>query len=128
MKNYLLLGMVVSLFIGCGQSISQNETQKETEDYFSNTVCKILDFQDHRNTDSILPYLHHNEESIREKAVLAFASTQAPSTVEHLKKVYLADTSIKVKKACIYSIGQKRDSIQSVSLIDRKSTRLNSSH
>jgi cyclophilin family peptidyl-prolyl cis-trans isomerase/HEAT repeat protein len=113
MKNYLLFGIVVSLFIGCGQSVSQ----KDTEDYFSSTVYKILDFQDHQNTDSILPYLYHKEESIREKAVLTFASTQAPSTANHLKVVYFADTSLRVKKACIYSLGQKRDSNQSESLI-----------
>ena len=114
MKNYLLFGIIVSFFIGCGQSVSQ----KDKEDYFSSTVCKILDFQDRRNTDSILPYLYHKEESIREKAVLAFASTQATSTADHLKIVYFADTSYRVKKACIYSLGQKRDSNQSKSLIE----------
>ena len=66
---------------------------------------KLYDFQDRGMTDSIVPFLRHEDPTYRYLALSAFASLRDSSAVDLIAPL-LADNVEKVRVAAAYAIGQ----------------------
>jgi len=113
MKNVIYL--LIFVLIGCNQS--KVATEGKEHPYFTNSVIKILEAQDKRDGKLVASYLNSKNEILREKAAMAFASIQDKKYAETLLSVIANDSSLTVRNACIYSLGQLRDSNLSQALI-----------
>ncbi len=69
-------------------------------------IVQLYDFQDRRNTDSLLRYLQHDDARYRMEAALAFASLQDSSAIDALHKLLLNDTDVEVRKHAAFALGQ----------------------
>lgn len=66
---------------------------------------RILDFQDQRLTDSLIPYFTDDDPTYRYASVTAFASIQDNSVADDITK-RLHDKTPKVRAAAAYTLGQ----------------------
>jgi cyclophilin family peptidyl-prolyl cis-trans isomerase/HEAT repeat protein len=73
---------------------------------FDQTFIAVADLQDKRAVDALIPYLHHNQASVRQHGAMAFASIQDSSAVEALGEVLIHDVNENVRKAAAYALGQ----------------------
>lgn len=79
---------------------------KNPNKFSDEVILKIADFQDHRFTDSLLPYFNHRNPAYRQEAALAFASVQDSAASRYLGNLLLDDADTGVKKAAAYALGQ----------------------
>ncbi len=69
---------------------------------------KIYNFQDQRNTDSLLVFFDHKDPSYRYASAMAFGSVQDEKAIEDLA-ILLNDDIEKVRIAAAYALGQTKD-------------------
>lgn len=87
---------------------------------FKNTeLQQIYNFQNDRNSASLISYFKHQNPLYRETAVLSFASVQDSSTLVKLLGVLETDKSEKVRIAAAFAIGQTGDSLVMNELITK---------
>ncbi len=96
--KYLLLAAVASL-IGCTQSANI---------FHDAHLQKVAEWQDKRQTDSLVLYLTHPETRYRERAALALASVQDSAAALPLGNVLLDDNDAGVRAAAAFALGQTR--------------------
>jgi cyclophilin family peptidyl-prolyl cis-trans isomerase/HEAT repeat protein len=100
---------IVSCLAIASVVLSCNSNKDSAPNKFSDpVVLKIADFKDRRLTDSLLPYLSHENPLYREESAIAFASIQDSAAVDALGKVLLMDADTTVRSAAAYAIGQTR--------------------
>jgi cyclophilin family peptidyl-prolyl cis-trans isomerase/HEAT repeat protein len=118
------LFILVSLFIlsACQYIPTKRETAPVAVNKFSdNKLQRIHTLQDERDTKELLPYLHHPNNIYRKEAALAFASVQDTTAIIPLITL-LADTSMVIRNAAAYAIGQTGAKSTEVSLIQHINT------
>ncbi|MFZ6012872.1 MAG: peptidylprolyl isomerase [Bacteroidota bacterium] len=100
--NRIVPGLLIVCFL-----FSCNSSEKEPINKFSDPVIlKIADFQDHRNSDSLLIYLNHANPVYRREALTAFGSVQDSSVVENIGRRLLMDSDTLVRRAAAFALGQ----------------------
>ena len=106
LKNWKLLSIL--LFAAACQSESEN-TLQPTNKFHDDVLVKIYDYQDKRQTDSLLQYFDHENAAYRRAAAEAFGSVQDSLAIPYLT-LLLNDQNAKVRKAAAYALGQSYDS------------------
>lgn len=69
-------------------------------------VASIIEFQDHRQTDSLIHYLIHKNPSYRSEAALALASVQDSSAALQLGTMLLEDPHTPARIHAAFALGQ----------------------
>lgn len=120
MKKLLALALLSLLVWACGGKKEENNNTKDstitvsgdstknvqmTNHFGDNSLVKIYDFQNLRDTKSLLPYLTNKNPLYREAAALAFASVQDSTVTDTLARL-LKDKEAKVRVAAVYAMGQ----------------------
>jgi cyclophilin family peptidyl-prolyl cis-trans isomerase/HEAT repeat protein len=105
MKNILPLLGVLVLAIACNNKTSDYNKISAKNIFSDKVVQQIAEFQDRRNTDSLLVFFGHENPKHREAAALAFASVQDSESVVYLNRL-LKDSNTDVRIAAIYALGQ----------------------
>jgi cyclophilin family peptidyl-prolyl cis-trans isomerase/HEAT repeat protein len=100
-KNLLLLGCVAAL-AGCTATTPVNPFSDET-------LRKIADYQDRRLSDSLYQFFRHPNPVYRERAILSFGSIQDTAAIPSLSNILMNDTSITVRRAAAFALGQTRN-------------------
>ncbi|WP_439880233.1 peptidylprolyl isomerase [Pontibacter sp. MBLB2868] len=104
MKKNISFALALMTLAACQQAPMQS--QEASVNKFSDAnIQKIYTLQDERNTAELLPYLHNPKSTYRKEAALAFASVQDTLAVPDLLGM-LSDTSVAVRKAAAYALGQ----------------------
>ncbi len=103
---YTLLGGLVILLSQCFPPVERNY-DKVSYDLQDPTVQKILDFQDRRMADSIVPYFAAENPAYRLLAFKAFASFADSQYVRHIS-VGLNDEIEEIRQAAAFALGQQR--------------------
>ncbi|MDX1627313.1 MAG: HEAT repeat domain-containing protein, partial [Fulvivirga sp.] len=98
LKNWKLLSIL--LFAAACQSESEN-TLQPTNKFHDDVLVKIYDYQDKRQTDSLLQYFDHENAAYRRAAAEAFGSVQDSLAIPYLT-LLLNDQNAKVRKAAAY--------------------------
>ncbi|NJM24724.1 MAG: HEAT repeat domain-containing protein [Bacteroidia bacterium] len=83
---------------------------EESNIFVDPDLVRIADYQDKRATDSLLPYLTHENALYRERAAFAFASVQDSAAVGVLTRC-LHDPVSSVRKAAALALGQTSSSL-----------------
>ena len=119
MKYLYVLSICVFIF-GCNSNnevantdgnTSNSSLVSENQDankFADDTLRMIYDFQDTRNTTSLLPYLNHNQPTYQQAAITAFASIQDSLALDSLIQ-QLTDEQATTRALTAYSIGQIRN-------------------
>ncbi len=96
--KYFSLAAIALLF-GCSQpgNVFQDEHLQQ-----------VAEWQDRRETDSLVLYLTHAEARYRERAALALASVQDSAAALPLGNVLLDDKDAQVRAAAAFALGQTR--------------------
>lgn len=116
MRAHLPLLLVLGLLYAACQSTSQ-PTEAEFQNRYSDPeMVRIADFQDRRNTDSLLPYLSHEQTAYRAAAAEALGSVQDSLALPALGEL-VKDSEPEVVAAAVYALGQLRDSVAAVPLV-----------
>lgn len=109
--NWIVFGML-ALLAACTDSSTDKAADKvviPTNKFDNPIIQKIYDFADHRNADSLLPYLDNADPMIRREAAMAFGSVQGTAAGSKLM-VMIEDENLEVSKAAAWAIGQIGDS------------------
>ncbi|UII33871.1 peptidylprolyl isomerase [Fulvivirga ulvae] len=77
--------------------------------YTDSVLSQIYDYQDKRDTKSLLDYFNHDNAAYRCAAAEAFGSVQDSLAIPMLGQL-LYDSSLQVRKAAAYALGQSYDS------------------
>ncbi len=101
-RSLLALSLLTLVFVSCSKEESGNVFKKDQ------TSIKIADLQDRRASDSLQVFFTHENPSIRERAVLAFASVQDSASVGKLSNVLSSDADTTVRIAAAIALGQTR--------------------
>ena len=106
-KINTLCFFILFIIYSCQPKVEKKTQSKpEIHNRFKDSIfVKIYDFQDKRDTKSLLAYLTNEKPEYREAAALAFASIQDTSVIPHLNPLLL-DRQYKVRLAAAYSLGQ----------------------
>lgn len=98
MRVYILLGVGL-LLLRCGPA-------EKTNRFSDAGAVRIGEFQDRRQADSLLPFLHHTNPLYRQWACDALASVQDSFTSVALGTVLLEDSDSTVRAAAAFALGQ----------------------
>lgn len=102
-RNLILLFTLVPAVFSC---IPIEEDFAEIAlDVKDPSIQKLVDYQDHRQSDSLLPYFKEQDPKLRYAAAMAFASIRDSNYVDTLAYL-LADNSDYVRAAAAYALGQ----------------------
>ncbi|MBI3219156.1 MAG: peptidylprolyl isomerase [Bacteroidetes bacterium] len=97
MTYYRLLGLLLIFCWGCTQSPNK----------FSDPVIeRIAEFQDRRQTDSLIHYLLSKEPNYRTEAAKALASVQDSAASMQLGNMLLEDPIVEARTAAAFALGQ----------------------
>jgi cyclophilin family peptidyl-prolyl cis-trans isomerase/HEAT repeat protein len=102
MYRIIIFSCLLTFLLACSEQESGNDFQKDA------TFIKIADLQDRRNSDSLISYFKHENPSIRNRAVLAFASVQDSAAVAKLTNVLSTDADTTVRISAAVALGQTR--------------------
>jgi len=105
MKDILPLLCVLVLAVACDQQNSDYHTISANNRFTDEVYQQIAEFQDRRDTDSLVKFFDHEKPQYREAAALACASVQDSETVGYLNRL-LKDVDTDVRIAAIYALGQ----------------------
>lgn len=105
MKNILPLLFVLVMTVACDQQNSDYHTISANNRFSDEVYQQIAEFQDKRDTDSLIGFFDYEKPQYREAAALAFASVQDSEAVGHLNRL-LKDVDTDVRIAAIYALGQ----------------------
>lgn len=107
LKSYWLPFLI--LIISACQN-EADETREQIHNKFHDpTMVEIYEYQDQRDTDSLLQFLNHEDPVYRATAAEAFGSVQDSLAIPMLA-VLLNDENAKVRKSAAYALGQTYDS------------------
>ena len=101
MKNLLF----ILVFFGACQNQNVKYLEEIPNKFVDKQIQRIYDFQDKRQTDSLLAFFQNQNPIYRETAAAAFASVQDSNAIDPLLGL-LKDPSHKVRRAAAYSLGQ----------------------
>jgi HEAT repeat protein len=93
--------LVFSLLVGCS-------SEKNPNSFADPTRVKIADLKDHRQTDSLLLFLHHADVRYRRQAAQAFASVQDSLAASQLGNLLLEDPDTLVQRYAAHALGQTK--------------------
>lgn len=96
-SKLLCLYFISCLVVGCTGTVN-----KFSDDVF----VTIADYQDHRQTDSLMRYLLHREPAYRIAAALAFGSVQDSAASMQLGTMLLEDQMVEARRAAAFALGQ----------------------
>ena len=106
LESYWLILVIVAV------SACQQEVDKPVDtgvNKFSDPVLvQVYEYQDQRDTESLLGFFNDESPKYREEAALAFASVQDTSAIRPLA-LLLNDGSARVRRAAAYALGQMYD-------------------
>ncbi len=116
MKKYFYPLIFVALFIySCtenidkGATVNNQDTSKYTNKFHDQNILNIYEYSDHRQVDSLIPYLSNDNPLYRAEATLAFASISIDNYNLQTILPTLSDSSNNVRLAGAWSIGQSRE-------------------
>lgn len=104
--NYAVLLVLIS---SCSYQADKSE-HKSSNKFADPNIRKISDWQDKRNTDSLIVMLKDNDSIYQQEAALALASVQDNKAIPELANL-LNHSSDKAKKMAAFALGQTYDSI-----------------
>ncbi len=99
---------LIIIVIGACQSQVEKVEDPVSNKFDNEELVKIYDLIDHRDTKQLLPYLRHENDTLRYEATLGFGSIQDTSAIRNVA-FNLNDSSPKVRKAAAYALGQMKD-------------------
>lgn len=114
MRYFPLFLLSILLWSGCEPAV---ETPPSNNKFDDAELVSIYTFQDERKTDSLLPFLKHENPGYREEAAMAFGSVQDTLAIPQLIEV-LQDSVEAVRIAAAYALGQTRDSAAAPALLN----------
>ncbi len=119
MKALKILPVFILFLLSCSDKDAEKYDNKIiNENLFTDeTLQKIIDLQNDRNTKELLPYLQSSKAIYRETTALAFASVQDNAALNDLFFLLEEDKSKKVRLAASFAIGQIGDSLAQNHLI-----------
>ncbi|HEX5170740.1 MAG TPA: peptidylprolyl isomerase [Cyclobacteriaceae bacterium] len=92
---------------------------KQTSNKFSDaTLVKLFEFQDRRQSDSLLTFLHNSNAEYRQAALMALASVQDTSCIKYIRDG-LGDKNAAVRRSAAFALGQTKESSAEKWLLDR---------
>ncbi len=97
MKIRVGILILACIFFACGKDINK---------FSDNTLVKIADLQDRRQSDSLYNFFNDKNSTYRKAAVLAFASIQDTFAITRLLDVLRFDSDPEVRKAAAIALGQ----------------------
>lgn len=92
-----IAAILVSLLIGCSSSPNK---------FSDTTLLAIADYQDHRQTDSLIQFLLNKNPEYRTAAALALASVQDSAAALQLGNMVLEDPLVEARMAAAFALGQ----------------------
>jgi cyclophilin family peptidyl-prolyl cis-trans isomerase/HEAT repeat protein len=92
-------GIALSLLIVVGCTSNPNK-------FSDPIILQIADFQDRRQTDSLIHYLLNRNQLYRTEAALALASVQDSTASLQLGSMLLEDPFVEARKAAAFALGQ----------------------
>lgn len=103
--KFFPINTIAAILFAALTFMSCETTRKDTNKFQDDTLLKIADWQDRRQSDSIYQYLQHPQPAYREMAALALASVQDSAAVLKLQQLQ-ADTTVAVRTAAAFALGQ----------------------
>jgi len=97
------------LFIAACQNEADKTAVSSPNKFADQTLVQIYDYQDKRDTDSLLQFFDDENPAYRAAAAEAFGSVQDTVAIPMLT-ILLADNHAKVRRAAAYALGQMHDS------------------
>jgi len=97
MTYYRLLGLLFIFCLGCTQAPNK---------FSDPTIARIAEFQDRRQTDSLIHYLLSKEATYRIEAAKALASVQDSTASMQLGNMLLEDPIVEARTAAAFALGQ----------------------
>ncbi|AYB30684.1 peptidylprolyl isomerase [Chryseolinea soli] len=97
---------IAAVVIGAGVMSCGKPSVSGVNKFADTVFIQIAQFQDQRLSDSLYPFLDHENPNYRRDAALAFASIQDSLAVERLSKLLLNDGEKDVRRAAAFAIGQ----------------------
>jgi HEAT repeat protein len=94
----VLFAFTCSLLFGC--------SSPQPNKFSDSTIVAIADFQDRRQTDSLIAYLINKNPEYRAEAALALASVQDSSASLQLGTMLLEDPFLPARKHAAFALGQ----------------------
>ncbi len=94
----ILLGLVAAFVFGCARP--------RPNKFSDPTIAAIADFQDRRQTDSLIHYLINKSSAYRSEAALALASVQDSSASLQLGTMLLEDPFLPARINAAFALGQ----------------------
>lgn len=115
MKFFTVFLLFCGFLVSCH---AQNPLPLKPNKFSQNHILRrIYDFQDKRNTDSLLFYLTQPIHEYRLAAAVALGSVQDTLAIAELWRVSMQDTSVAVRSAAAFAIGQTGSSLAESRLI-----------
>ncbi len=105
--------LFVSALILVGWSCSSDHPNKFSDP----TLVRIYEYKDKRQTDSLYQFFNSEKSSVRQEAVLAFASIQDTLASQALGTILLEDSVADVRQAAAFALGQTKGFLAVNSLI-----------
>jgi cyclophilin family peptidyl-prolyl cis-trans isomerase/HEAT repeat protein len=105
MKNIFPLLFVLVLAVACGHQNSDLNAISAKNKFSDEIFLQIAEFQDRRDSDSLVQFFDKEQPEYRAAAALAFASVQDSGVVGQLNRL-LQDVDTDVRLAAIYALGQ----------------------
>ncbi len=97
---FLFLMAFVLLLSSC------NKKRAPINNFSDDVLVRIMEYQDQRLSDSLVPFFTSENANYRYAAVLAFASIQDTSATAAISKVLHHDSDERVRSAAAYALGQ----------------------
>jgi len=114
-KKIILLSVALLFLLQC-RPVENKKITDVNWDLTNPELQRLLTLQDKQETDSLLPYFHHNDPTYRYGAALAFASIQDKNAIDSLATL-LKDEVMDVRIAAAYALGQIGDEQAEAALI-----------
>ena len=94
----ILFGLVAAIVFGC--------SRPHPNKFSDPTIAAIADFQDRRQTDSLIHYLINKNSTYRSEAALALASVQDSAASLQLGTMLLEDPFLPARINAAFALGQ----------------------
>ncbi|MEQ8478988.1 peptidylprolyl isomerase [Fulvivirga sp.] len=101
------VALIIIIISACQSQVEKVESPVSNK-FENEELVKIYDLIDKRDSKQLLPYLRHENDTLRYEATLGFGSIQDTSAIKNVA-FNLNDGSPKVRKAAAYALGQMKD-------------------
>ena len=116
--KHFILFLTLLLIVASCRPLPQKNPVASINKFSDPAIRAIYTWQDERKTDSLLPYLTHQNLIYRQEAALAFASVQDKKVIPDLSNL-LRDKEVPVRKAAAYALGQISEPTAELILIEQ---------